>query len=57
MIEKPACGIDKYYLRKDIIDGHDLEIYVYGFELMLSTLCNVSPVFAATGRKRAKIRT
>jgi accessory gene regulator B len=41
MIEKMATGMMQYYMRKNIVDEQKKEVYVYGFQLLISTICNV----------------
>jgi accessory gene regulator B len=44
MIEHLAAGMARFYIRRNIISADEEAVYVYGFELLVSTLCNVSLV-------------
>lgn len=41
MIERMARGMAYFYVRNEYIPAEELEAHRYGFEILLSTLCNI----------------
>jgi len=46
MIGKIAGNMASFYARNDLISGDEIESYKYGFEILLSTICNILLVMA-----------
>ena len=47
MVKRIAQGMANYYSRKNVITDDDVDVYSYGFELVISSVLNLVFVFAA----------
>lgn len=57
MINKLSCKLTSFYIRKNKIDESERDIYVYCFEVMLSTLVNIILVLTIGFATRNYIET